>query len=106
MLSIHQASKEARMSNQTYGTTPDGRIIDDALVERLAAQADAGFPGVTFVKPKMGRPWALSHTGPSGTRTVRLPGFLDDALVARAAADHTTPSDIMREALREYLLPA
>jgi hypothetical protein len=35
----------------TWGKTSDGRVLDDALVERLAAQAEAGFPGVEFVRP-------------------------------------------------------
>jgi hypothetical protein len=85
-----------------YGKTKDGRVVDDAMVERLAAQAEAGFPGVRFAKPRMGRPW-LNGTGPSGTRTVRLPSSLDAALVARATAEHTTASDIIREALYDYL---
>ncbi|MDR1189526.1 MAG: ribbon-helix-helix protein, CopG family [Bifidobacteriaceae bacterium] len=93
------------MTNSTYGTTADGRVIDDAMVQRLAAQAEAGFPGVRFVKPRTGRPW-LSGSGPSGTRTVRLPEGLDAALAARAKAENTTPSHVIREALRDYLAPA
>jgi hypothetical protein len=90
------------MTHGGFGTTTDGRAIDEAMVERLAAQAEAGFPGVTFTKPRTGRPW-LSGSGPSGTRTVRLPAGLDAALLARARAENTTPSQVIREALQDYL---
>ena len=89
----------------TYGHTSDGRVIDGAMVERLAAQAEEGFPGVEFVRPRTGRPW-LAEAGPSGTRSVRLPAALDAAVVARAKADHTTPSSVIREALTRHLLSA
>lgn len=85
-----------------YGRTPDGRPVDDQLVERLAAEAEAGFPGKTFTRPRKGRPW-IGDAGPSGTRTIRLPASLDAALVARAAAEHITPSELIREALSDYL---
>ena len=86
--------------------TDDGRVLDEETINRLADQADAGFPDTTFTKPRMGRPWEISRTGPSHARTVRIPQALDAALIARARADGTTPSDLMREALQEYLLPA
>jgi len=87
----------------TYGTTMDGQTIDDALVERLAANAEAGFPGAVL---RPGRPPLTSDSAPSITRTVRLPKSLDAALQARASADHRTASVIVREALAQYLIPA
>ena len=85
-----------------YGLTTDGRVIDDIMVERLAAEAEQGFAGVEFVRPKTGRPWLGDH-GPSASRSVRLPAALDAALIARARADRTTPSMVLREALTTHL---
>ncbi len=50
----------------------------------------------------IGRP-SLGRTGTSPSRTLRLPRELDEALVARAAAEHRKPSEIVREALSSYL---
>jgi hypothetical protein len=86
----------------TWGKTSDGRVLDDALVEQLAAQAEAGFPGVEFERPKTGRP-LMDSSGPSRARTLRLPQPMDEALVKRAKAEDTTPSGVMREALGRYL---
>lgn len=87
----------------TYGTTADGSVIDDALVERLARNAEEGFPGVTLVRPRTGRPPLGGDSGPAATRTVRLPPSLDAAVRARAEAERTTVSAVLRRALEEYL---
>lgn len=52
-----------------------------------------------------GRP-SLSGTTGSGRspkRQVRLPVELDDALTRRAEAEHRRPSEILRDALTQYL---
>lgn len=46
---------------------------------------------------------AAQHRGESPKRQVRLPVELDRALTERAERDHTNVSDIMREALSQYL---
>lgn len=81
--------------------TPDGRVLAEADIERLGIEAEDGFPGKTLAKPRKGRPWL--GDGPSGTRTVRLPSTLNAALIARAEAEQVSPSDIIREALSDYL---
>jgi hypothetical protein len=52
---------------------------------------------------RMGRPVGGSRRGSSPTRTIRLPAELDKRLDAHASAEHTTPSEVMRRALNEYL---
>lgn len=52
---------------------------------------------------RMGRPVGESRRGSSPTRTIRLPAELNRRLDAYTAAEHTTPSEVMRRALDEYL---
>ncbi|MDR1189755.1 MAG: ribbon-helix-helix domain-containing protein [Bifidobacteriaceae bacterium] len=83
----------------TYGRTAKGRPIDDAMIDRITAEAEAGFPAW---KLKVGRP-AIGAEQPSRSRTVRFPTGLDAAIEERARADHTTPSALIRRAVHEYL---
>jgi hypothetical protein len=84
-----------------YGHTSKGVPIDDAWVGAVAAQAEAGFRDWDL---KVGRP-SLGSAGRSPSRTVRLPGPLDAALLERSRTEHTTPSAIIRQALHEFLAP-
>jgi predicted HicB family RNase H-like nuclease len=68
----------------------------------VAREAEAGFEGWQLARRPGGRP-PLDGDNPSGTRTFRLPPDLDEALVNRAQADQVTPSEVTRQALREYL---
>ncbi|WP_407686957.1 ribbon-helix-helix protein, CopG family [Mycobacterium sp. HUMS_1102779] len=52
---------------------------------------------------RMGRPVGESRRGSSPTRTIRLPAELNKRLDAYVSAEHTTPSEVMRHALDEYL---
>ncbi|OIN77849.1 ribbon-helix-helix protein, CopG family [Mycobacterium malmoense] len=53
---------------------------------------------------RMGRPaGGQPRRGVSPTRTVRLSTELDIRLEAYAAASHTSPSEVLRRALDEYL---
>jgi predicted transcriptional regulator len=55
--------------------------------------------------PKTGRPsLGENRLGASPSRTVRLPKEMDDALTARAHAEHTTPSALIRQAVRDLLV--
>ncbi len=81
-----------------YGTS-GGIEITDAVIERLADEAERGFD------PAKLRP----HGGEAQRRPaakiaqVQLPPDLADALAQRAARDHTGPSEVIRRALRQYL---
>ena len=83
----------------SYGTI-DGVEITEEIIERLVANAEAGFPGVT-PRRAGGRP-ALG-TGPATTVAVRLDPDLHRALVERVEGDHTSASHVIRDALRAYL---
>jgi Ribbon-helix-helix protein, copG family len=49
------------------------------------------------------RPGTPSDGGPANVVLVRLDSSLRAAVEARATTDHTTTSDVIREALRRYL---
>lgn len=89
------------MTEQTYGTS-DGVEITDALIEKYAAEAEAGYKPEQL-RPRRGRPVSVGDEGAAGAVPVRLDAPLDEALTARAAADHTSRSEVVREALRAYL---
>jgi uncharacterized protein (DUF4415 family) len=78
-------------------------MINDADVERLADEAEHGYDVDALVarRGKRGRP-ALG-SGPASVESVRLDPELRDRLAERAEADGTTASEIIRQALRDYL---
>lgn len=72
-------------------------------VQRLADEAERGYDVDALVarRGKRGRP-ALG-SAPAGVESVRLDPELRDQLAQRAEADGTTASEIIRQALRDYL---
>lgn len=85
-----------------YGHTKSGQPITDQDVERLAAEAEAGHDVDQLIarRNKRGRP--TIGNAPSSVESVRLDPELRRQLLQRAAADGTTPSELIREALRRY----
>jgi predicted transcriptional regulator len=79
--------------------------VTDELAERLADDAEAGYPPHrVHVRPTgRGRPRLAKGTGPSPTVNARIDDQLADKLERRAEHDGVPKSDIVREALREYL---
>jgi Ribbon-helix-helix protein, copG family len=86
-----------------YGHTKSGRAITDDDVEKLAAEAEAGYDIDQLIagRNKRGRP--TIGNAPSSVESVRLDPELRRQLLQRAEADGTTPSELIREALRRYL---
>ncbi len=80
--------------------TKTGRVLSDTDIETLADEV-AGDIDVTTLKPRRGRP--PLEGGPADVVPVRLDANLRAAVEARATNDHTTTSDVIREALRRYL---
>jgi Ribbon-helix-helix protein, copG family len=80
-----------------------GKPITDADVQRLAEEAEHGYDADALIarRNKRGRP-ALG-SGPASVESVRLDPELRDQLAARARADATTTSEVIRQALRRYL---
>jgi uncharacterized protein (DUF4415 family) len=91
------------MSKPTHGHTTSGRPITDADVQQLAEEAEHGYDVDALVarRGKRGRPSLGS--APASVESVRLDPELRDQLAERAKADGTTASEIIRQALRNYL---
>jgi Ribbon-helix-helix protein, copG family len=82
-------------------TTKSGRVLSDYDIDTLADEV-AGDIDVETLKPRRrGRPPLAG--GPADVVPVRLDANLRAAVEERAANDHTTTSDVIREALRRYL---
>lgn len=77
-----------------------GKPVTEADIERMAAEAEAGYD-VATLRPRGGRP--PMGSGPAEVVPVRLDPELRAAVEARATADETTTSEVIREALRRFL---
>jgi CRISPR-associated endonuclease/helicase Cas3 len=88
------------------GRTRSGAPIADSDIEALAAEAEAGYDVDRLIarRRKRGRP-ALGSS-PASVESVRLDPELRSELLQRARSDGTTPSEVIREALRRFLRPA
>ena len=91
------------MTKHTYGHTTSGEPIDDELIEKLAAEAEAGYDVDRIIarRGKRGRP-SLGAT-PSTVESVRLDPELKERLVRRAEDEGVAVSEVIREALRHHL---
>ena len=89
------------MGKKTYGKTVDGVTITDELIEKLAAEAEAGYDVDEILRKRRGRPPIGS--GPATVESVRLDPELRDALAERARSDREATSSVIRKALRQYL---
>ena len=85
---------------QSYGRSKAGVELTDEVLDQMADEAEAGLD-ITKLRRRPGRP--AMGSGPAETLPVRLDPELRDALDHRAAAEHTTASAVVREALRRYL---
>lgn len=85
---------------KTYGRSKAGVELTEPVLDRMAKEAEAGLD-VTKLRRRPGRP--AMGSGPAATLPVRLDPGLRRAVDARAADDHTTASEVVREALRRYL---
>jgi hypothetical protein len=85
---------------RSHGRTNSGVELTDEVLEQMAGEADAGLD-VTKLRRRPGRP--AMGSGPALALPVRLDPELRQALDERAAAEQTTASDVVREALRRYL---
>ena len=85
---------------KTYRTRT-GKVLTDADIERLADEAEEHLDVESLKQRRRGRP--LLGSAPAEVFPVRLEPELRDALEARARAEHTTQSEIIRRALRSYV---
>ena len=92
--------------DRVYGHTRAGKPITEREIEALAAEAESGYDVAALLarRGKRGRP-ALG-SAPASVESVRLDPELRDQLLERAKAEHTTTSEVIREALRRFLRAA
>jgi hypothetical protein len=90
------------MSTPKTYRTPSGRELSDADVDAIADEVEHKDYDVEELKSRRrGRP--PIGTGPAEVVPVRIDPELRAAIEARAAAEHMTTSEIIREALRRFL---
>jgi len=85
---------------KSYGRSKAGVELTEEVLDRMAREAEAGLD-TTTLRRRPGRP--TMGAGPAETLPVRLDPELRRAVDERAAAEQTTASDVVREALRRYL---
>jgi len=85
---------------RSHGRSKTGVELTEEVLERMADHAEEGLD-ITRLRRRPGRP--AMGSAPAETFPVRLDPALRRALDDRAAADNTTASEVVREALRRYL---
>ena len=86
----------------THGKKKDGTAITGAVIEQLADEAEAGYDvDAMLAKRKGGRP--AIGSGPATVESVRLDPELRRELLLRASKDGISVSEVIRQALREYV---
>jgi Ribbon-helix-helix protein, copG family len=89
------------MTAPTHGRSRDGDALSEARIQDLASRAEAGFDVEAILKRRVGRPSIGSSA--ASVESVRLDPELSQALRRRAEAEGRTNSDLIRDALRNYL---
>ena len=85
---------------KSHGRSKAGVELTEEVLDQMAKEAEEGLD-TTKLRRRSGRP--AMGSGPAESLPVRLDPELRRALDERAAADNTTASDVLREALRRYL---
>jgi hypothetical protein len=88
------------MSATAEPPTSGGVPVTDDVLDQLAAEAEAGYD-VAALRRRGGR--RPRGSAAAEVVPVRLDPELRAALAARAAADHTNASEVIRRALRAWL---
>jgi hypothetical protein len=90
------------MSDPKEHRTLTGRTLSDDDIDAIARDVEETDYDVEALKTRRrGRP--TMGSGPADVVPVRIDPELRAAIEARAEADHTTTSEIIREALRRFL---
>ena len=86
----------------TTHKTKTGRTLTDADLDALADEVETADYDVDVLKARRrGRP--TMGSGPAEVVPVRIDPELKAAIEARAAADETTTSEVIRAAIRRFL---
>jgi len=90
------------MTDPKTHRTRSGRTLADEDLDAIATEVEKTDYDVEVLKTqRRGRP--LMGSGPADVVPVRVDPELRAAIEARAEADHTTTSEIIRQALRRFL---
>ena len=82
--------------------TKTGRVLTDAEIDAIADEVETTDYDIEVLKSrKRGRP--AMGSGPAEVVPVRIDPELKAAVEARAEADDTTTSEVIREAIRRFL---
>jgi len=82
--------------------TRTGRTLTDEEIDAIATEvAETDYDVETLKTRRRGRP--LMGSGPADVVPVRIDPELRAAIEARAEAEQTTTSEIIREAIRRFL---
>jgi len=85
-----------------HGKQADGTPIIDEAVEAMADEAEHGYDVEELLRRRQpGRP--AMGSGVATVESVRLDPELKRDLLLRAAAEHTSVSEVIRAAVRQYL---
>jgi hypothetical protein len=90
------------MTDPKEHRTGTGRTLTDADIDAIAREVEETDYDVEALKAR-GRGRPTMGSGPADVVPVRIDPELRAAIEARAEADHTTTSEIIREALRRFL---
>ena len=89
------------MTEKDQGTTRNGKRITNKVANELNRKAEEGFDVDEIICRRGGRPPMGSAA--ATVESVRLDPELSAALHTRAKDEGRTNSDVIREALRDYL---
>jgi uncharacterized protein (DUF4415 family) len=88
---------------KTYRTRT-GKVLTDADIEAIADEVEqTDYDVDVLMSRRRGRGRPMIGDAPSEVVPVRMDPALRQAVEARAEADHTTASDIIRQALKRFL---
>jgi predicted HicB family RNase H-like nuclease len=84
-----------------HGHNKDGTAITDEMVQVMADEAEAGYDVDEIIRRRGGRPPMGSAA--ASVESVRLDPDLKRQLILRAAEEHISVSEAIRQAVRQYL---
>ncbi|MDA8074113.1 MAG: ribbon-helix-helix domain-containing protein [Actinomycetota bacterium] len=87
---------------KNHGVSTDGTVLTDEVLERVAAEAEAGYDVEEMVK-RRGRGRPPIGSAAAEAFPVRLDPELRASVAQRAERDGVPQGEIVRRALREYL---
>jgi len=87
---------------KTHGKRSDGTPITDEDVETLADEAERGYDVDDILRRRQGGRPAMG-SAPAEVESVRLDPELKRDLLLRAAKDGVSVSEVIRQALRNYV---